>query len=32
MFADPVEYGVAVVSGSLLIRTGGSVFCVRATP
>lgn len=32
-FADPVQYGVAVVNGSLLIRTGEIVYCVRsATP
>ncbi|MBC7820897.1 MAG: PQQ-binding-like beta-propeller repeat protein [Planctomycetaceae bacterium] len=28
-FADPVQYGVAIVNGSLLIRTGEYVFCVR---
>lgn len=28
-FADPVQYGVALVNGSLLIRTGEYVFCVR---
>ena len=30
-FADPVQYGVALVSGSLVIRTGGMVFCIRST-
>ena len=28
-FADPVQYGVAMVSGNLIIRTGGTVFCIR---
>lgn len=34
-FADPVQYGVALVNGSLVIRTGEVVYCVRnkaATP
>lgn len=32
-FADPVQYGVAIVNGSLVIRTGEVVYCVRsATP
>ena len=30
-FADPVQYGVAIVNGSLVIRTGDIVYCVRAT-
>lgn len=30
-FADPVQYGVAVVNGSLIIRTGEVVYCVRQT-
>ena len=30
-FADPVQYGVAMVSGSLVIRTGEVVYCVRTT-
>lgn len=30
MFADPIQYGVAAVNGSLLIRTGEVVYCVRA--
>jgi len=30
-FADPVQYGVAMVSGSLVIRTGEIVYCVRTT-
>lgn len=29
MFADPVQYGVAVVNGHLVIRTGEAVYCVR---
>lgn len=29
-FADPVQYGVAVVNGSLVIRTGEVVYCVRS--
>lgn len=29
MFAGPVQYGVAAVSGSLLIRTGDSLVCLR---
>ena len=28
-FADPVQYGVAIVNGSLVIRTGEAVYCVR---
>ncbi len=28
-FADPVQYGVAIVNGSLVIRTGEVVYCVR---
>ena len=28
-FADPVQYGVAIVNGSLIIRTGEVVYCVR---
>lgn len=32
MFSDPVQYGVAVVNGSLLIRTGSVVYCVRNQP
>lgn len=30
-FADPVQYGVAIVNGSLIIRTGEVVYCVRQT-
>ncbi len=29
-FADPVQYGVAIVNGSIVIRTGKMVYCVRA--
>lgn len=29
VFADPVQYGVAMVNGSLIIRTGGIVYCLR---
>jgi outer membrane protein assembly factor BamB len=29
MFAGPVQYGVAAVEGSLLIRTGEVLYCVR---
>lgn len=28
-FADPVQYGVAIVNGSLIIRTGELVYCLR---
>lgn len=28
-FADPVQYGVAIVNGSLVIRSGEVVYCVR---
>jgi outer membrane protein assembly factor BamB len=28
-FADPVQYGVAIVNGSIVIRTGEMVYCVR---
>jgi outer membrane protein assembly factor BamB len=31
-FADPVQYGVAIVNGSLVIRTGEVVYCVRSIP
>ena len=31
MFSGPTQYGVAAVSGSLLIRVGSHVFCVRDT-
>ena len=31
MFSGPTQYGVAAVSGSLLIRTGSHVYCVRGT-
>ncbi|MCA9031832.1 MAG: hypothetical protein KDA66_13545, partial [Planctomycetaceae bacterium] len=30
-FADPVQYGYAAVNGSLVIRTGGKVYCVRTS-
>lgn len=30
-FADPVQYGVAMVNGSIVIRTGEVVYCVRAS-
>lgn len=30
-FADPVQYGVAIVNGSLVIRTGARVYCIRET-
>lgn len=29
MFSGPTQYGVAAVSGSLLIRVGSHVFCIR---
>lgn len=29
-FADPVQYGVAIVNGSIVIRTGEIVYCVRS--
>lgn len=29
-FADPVQYGVAIVNGSLVIRSGEVVYCVRS--
>lgn len=32
MFSDPVQYGVAIVNGSLLIRTGDSMYCIRHQP
>jgi len=31
-FADPVQYGVAIVDGSIVIRTGEAVYCVRQKP
>lgn len=30
MFSGPTQYGVAAVTGSLLIRVGSHVFCIRA--
>lgn len=30
-FADPVQYGVAIVNGSIVIRTGEVVYCVRSS-
>lgn len=30
-FADPIQYGVALVNGSIVIRTGEVVYCVRAS-
>ncbi len=32
MFGGPIQYGVAVVDGSILIRTGSTLYCVRALP
>lgn len=32
MFSGPVQYGVAAVGSSLLIRTGEKLFCVRRSP
>jgi hypothetical protein len=29
-FADPVQYGVAIVNGNIVIRTGEMVYCVRS--
>ena len=29
MFSGPTQYGIAAVSGSLLIRVGSHVYCVR---
>jgi hypothetical protein len=29
-FADPVQYGVAIVNGHIVIRTGEMVYCIRA--
>ena len=31
-YSGPVQYGVAAVSGSLLIRTGQVLYCVRTMP
>ncbi len=31
-YSGPVQYGVAAVTGSLLIRTGQVLYCVRAVP
>lgn len=31
-FADPVQYGVAIVNGSLIVRTGEIVYCIRSVP
>lgn len=32
MFGGRVQYGVAAVSGSLLVRTGDVLYCVRSAP
>lgn len=32
MFQRPTLYGVAVVNGSLVVRTGSRVFCIRNKP
>jgi hypothetical protein len=29
MFSGPVQYGVALAPGSLLIRTGDTLYCLR---
>ena len=29
IFADPIQYGVAVVNGNLVIRSGAVVYCIR---
>ena len=29
-FAGPVQYGVAAVNGSLIVRTGDTIYCLRA--
>lgn len=29
LFPDPIQYGVAAVNGSLIIRTGQVVYCIR---
>ncbi|HAN96606.1 MAG TPA: pyrrolo-quinoline quinone, partial [Planctomycetaceae bacterium] len=29
VFADPVQYGVAIVPGSIVIRTGTKLHCLR---
>lgn len=31
-FADPIQYGVALVNGNIVIRTGEVVYCVRTAP
>lgn len=31
-FSGPIQYGVAAVNGSLLVRTGNTVFCLRNMP
>jgi hypothetical protein len=31
-FSGPTQYGVAVVNGSLLVRTGEKLFCLRNLP
>ena len=31
MFSGPTQYAAAAVSGSLLIRVGSHVFCIRDT-
>lgn len=28
-FADPVQYGVAIIDGHIVIRTGSSLYCLR---
>jgi len=31
-FADPVQYGYAAVNGTLVMRTGSRLYCIRKTP
>ena len=30
-FADPIQYGVAIVEGSIVVRTGDTVYCLRTS-
>ncbi len=32
MFQRPTVYGVAVVNGSIVVRTGSQMFCIRNNP
>lgn len=30
-FPDPIQYGAAIVNGGIVVRTGGTIYCIRST-